>query len=390
MAVRKRLIIALFLVLLFGVGGLVFWGQVRQRTAERYYSGTLEAVKSDLGFQVAGRVKAVHAEEGRAVAAGELLAELDPAELAARRDQAAANLLQAGEALKQAETALEVNRRVLPAEVERAAAAVTALAAKLAELESGLRTPDVERARLAVAATAAVLENARREKARTDELFRKGVVAERTRDANQVQYETALREHERAVEAHKLAREGFRREEIAAAAARLAEGQAALRLAESNLMKIEAAAQEAAAARARQAAARAALELAEVQLGYAALRAPFSGIVVHRGLEPGEVLAAGQEVLAVADLAAIDLKIFVPETEIGRVKPGQAVEVRSDTFPDKRYPGTVAYISPEAEFTPKIIQTHKERVKLVYLVKIRVPNPDLELKSGVPADAWLR
>jgi HlyD family secretion protein len=80
----------------------------------------------------------------------------------------------------------------------------------------------------------------------------------------------------------------------------------------------------------------------------------------------------------------------VEETEIGRVRPGQAVEVRIDTFPDKRYGGRVAYVSPQAEFTPKIIQTQKERVKLVFLVKIHVPNPDHELKPGMPADAWFR
>jgi HlyD family secretion protein len=80
--------------------------------------------------------------------------------------------------------------------------------------------------------------------------------------------------------------------------------------------------------------------------------------------------------------------VFVGEEEIGNVKPGQKVRVKTDTFPDKTYEGRVSYISPEAEFTPKIIQTHKERVKLVYLVKVTLPNPDLELKSGMPADAW--
>ena len=90
-----------------------------------------------------------------------------------------------------------------------------------------------------------------------------------------------------------------------------------------------------------------------------------------------------------SDLSLVKLKIFVDETEIGKVKPGQRADVRIDTFPHKVYPGTVGYISPQAEFTPKIIQTHKERVKLVYLVKVFIPNPDLSLKSGMPADAWL-
>jgi len=66
------------------------------------------------------------------------------------------------------------------------------------------------------------------------------------------------------------------------------------------------------------------------------------------------------------------------------------VDVKVDTFPGKVFPGFVSYISPEGEFTPKIIQTHKERVKLVYLVKVSIDNPDIELKTGMPADAWLR
>jgi len=118
------------------------------------------------------------------------------------------------------------------------------------------------------------------------------------------------------------------------------------------------------------------------------LRAPFGGVITSRNVEPGEVVTPGQEVISIADLSEVDLKVFVDETEIGKIAPGQRVDVKIDTFPDKTYPGRVAFISPEAEFTPKIIQTHKERVKLVYLVKITIPNPDFQLKSGMPADAW--
>jgi len=102
------------------------------------------------------------------------------------------------------------------------------------------------------------------------------------------------------------------------------------------------------------------------------------------------VVTPGREVLTLSDLSKVNLKIFVTETEIGKVKTGQKVEVRVDTFPDKYYTGYVSFISPEGEFTPKMIQTHKERVKLVYLVKVSLSNPNGELKSGMPADAWLR
>ena len=387
---RKRALIGAVLLLLAGVGALVYWGQQLRRGTELYYSGTIEAVQSNLAFQVGGRVQSVAADEGQAAVAGEVLAVLDQRELGSLRDQAAANLVRAEQGLRQLETVLAVNRHVLPAEVERAGAAVDALRAQVQAAESGLRSQDVERARLAAESTRVALDNARRDKQRYDELFSRGVVAERVRDTYALQFETALREHQRALEAYAQAREGSRREDIDAARARLAEGEAALRLARSNLQKIEASESDVEAARAQVAAAAAALRVAELQLDHAVLKAPYAGIILSRGVEPGEVVAPNQEVLSIADLSTVDLKVFVEETEIGRVRPGQAVEVRIDTFPDKRYAGRVAYVSPQAEFTPKIIQTQKERVKLVFLVKIHVPNPDHELKPGMPADAWFR
>ena len=387
---RKRALIGAVLLLLAGVGALVYRGQQLRRGTELYYSGTIEAVQSNLAFQVGGRVQSVTIDEGQAAVAGEVLAVLDHRELGALRDQAAANLVRAEQGLRQLETVLAVNRHVLPAEVERAGAAVDALRAQVQAAESGLRSQDVERARLAAESTRVALDNARRDKQRYDELFSRGVVAERVRDTYALQFETALREHQRALEAYAQAREGSRREDIDAARARLAEGEAALRLARSNLQKIEASESDVDAARAQAAAAAAALRVAELQLDHAVLKAPYAGIILSRGVEPGEVVAPNQEVLSIADLSTVDLKVFVEETEIGRVRPGQAVEVRIDTFPDKRYAGRVAYVSPQAEFTPKIIQTQKERVKLVFLVKIHVPNPDHELKPGMPADAWFR
>jgi HlyD family secretion protein len=388
--VRKRLILGLFLVLLLGVGGLVTWGQFSRRSTELYYSGTVEATPSNLAFQVTGRVLEVLTDEGREVATGQVMAVLDRREFVALRDQAQANLNYAEQNLRQLETGLEVSRKVLPAEVAQAAAAVQALKAQLTQEETGNRSQEIARARLAAEATQVTLDNARKDKARYDELFAKGVVAEKTRDAADVGFQTALKEHERAVQAYLLSKEGSRPEEIDTARSRLAEGQAALRLSQSNLQKIQAADQQVEAARAQVASAKAGLSVAEIQLARTELHAPFAGIVLSRNVEPGEVVSPSQEVFSMADLSRVDLKLFVGETEIGKIKPGQPVEVKTDTFPDKTYTGRVAFISPQAEFTPKIIQTHKERVKLVYLVKVSIPNPDLELKSGMPADAWFR
>jgi HlyD family secretion protein len=89
----------------------------------------------------------------------------------------------------------------------------------------------------------------------------------------------------------------------------------------------------------------------------------------------------------VSDLSTVELTVYINEPNLGKVKLGQSVEIYGDTFPGKAYEGNVVFISTEAEFTPKTIQTKEERTKLVYGVKIKIPNDDFELKSGMPVDA---
>jgi len=387
---KKRLILIVFLVLVFGVGALVYWGQRSERTAELYYSGTIEATQANLAFQVSGRVSEVFFDEGQAVKKNQLLAVLEQEEFKARRDQARSDLIRSGENLKQLETLLEINRKVLPAEVERVEASVQALQSQLAELEAGYRIQEVEQARYACEQAQFALEEAHKDKIRFDRLFERRIIAENDKDATDLKYEIALKEYERAKKGYELLKEGYRKESIATARSKLAEGRAALKQAKDNLQKVEVAEREVEAAKAQVLSAKAALELTKIQVKHTELRAPFNGILVSRNVELGEVVSPGQEVISLADLSQVDLKVFVAETEIGRVKPGQKVEVKIDTFSAKTYAGNVAFISPEGEFTPKIIQTHKERVKLVYLVKVTIVNPNLELKPGMPADAWFK
>jgi len=387
---RKRLVPIALIVLLAAVGALVYWGQHRKRAAELYYSGTIDATEANLSFQVGGRVNNVFVDEGQSVDTGQPLAALEADEFIAAVDQAKGNHARARELLKQAEVTLEIYRDTLPAEVDRAEAAVRTLEAQLQELETGYRRQEIERARLAYETARIALEEARRDKARYDTLFDRGIISEKDRETRDFRYDTALKEYQRAKQAYDLVKEGFRKETIASARAKLAESKAVLHQAKSNLKKIEAVEGEVLAARAQVQTAEASLALAEIRLGHTQLNAPFGGILTSRNIEPGEVVTAGQQSLSVADLTRVHLKIFVGETEIGKVKPGQAVDIAIDTFPGKRFKGTVSYISPEAEFTPKIIQTHKERVKLVYLVKVLIENPKIELKPGMPADAWLR
>jgi HlyD family secretion protein len=126
--------------------------------------------------------------------------------------------------------------------------------------------------------------------------------------------------------------------------------------------------------------------LAETRMSYSVLLSPFSGIVLSDNIEPGEFVSSGTPVITIGDLSRLYLRAYINETDLGRVKLGQKVRVTTDTFSNKVYEGKITFIASQAEFTPKNVQTQKERVKLVYRIKVDIPNPNMELKPGMPAD----
>ena len=131
------------------------------------------------------------------------------------------------------------------------------------------------------------------------------------------------------------------------------------------------------------------LEMAKITLGYTTLRAPFSGVVLVRHAELGEVMQPGTPVVTMADLDHIWLRAYVSETDLGKIRWGQPAIVTTDTYPGKNYQGRISFIASDAEFTPKSVETHQERVTLVYRIKIDIDNPNHELKPGMPADALI-
>jgi multidrug resistance efflux pump len=128
----------------------------------------------------------------------------------------------------------------------------------------------------------------------------------------------------------------------------------------------------------------------QVQMDKMILTAPIEGVVTSRSAHAGEAVVAGATLLTLANLDEVELTIYIPEDELGQVHLGQEVEVQVDSFPGRVFTGTVSYISQQAEFTPKNVQTEKERVNMVFAVKVRLPNPGHLLKPGMPADAILR
>lgn len=290
-------------------------------------SGNIEAVDAQVGFKVPGRVASRLVSEGERVAAGQPVALLDDVE--------------------QKETVALRRAELATAE------------ATLADLVAGSRPQEIATAKAALRSAEADRDRARLELARQQELRSKDVTAARDLETAEAACAVAVARADQAAEALKLAEEGPRKDAVAAA-------------------------------RARVESARASLALAETQLENTRLAAPFAGTVLSHNIEPGEFVAAGTPVVTVADLAHVWVRAYVSQTDLGRIRHGQPAEVRTDTFPGKVYQGTVGFISSEAEFTPKTVQTEKERVKLVFRIKVDLANPQDELKPGMPADVALR
>ncbi len=333
---KKIIGIIIFILLFPAVGVFVYLGHKNQVAEYPLYSGTIEsAIRSNLAFEINGRVSDVYADEGDRVVQGTVLAIIDPAIYQTQHRKALSVLDQSAKTLERLEILIEVYNQTLPADVKRATAGVDS--------------------------AKAVLTEATNNKNRFDGLNQDKVVSKRDWENATLKYETAT--------------------------AQLAEAYAVLEQARSNMKKIDLTQSEIQVAKARYQAAQAAVDLSKIQLDHTRLTAPFDGIVTTRSIEPGEVVSPGKEVLTLSDLKTVELKLFVDEKHIGKVRYEDEAQVTIDTFPDRIYKGKVTFVSPEAEFTPKIIQTHKERVKLVYMVKVSIPNPDVSLKPGMPADA---
>jgi HlyD family secretion protein len=184
-------------------------------------------------------------------------------------------------------------------------------------------------------------------------------------------------------------REVIPRTELDAARAGRDASAAAVREAEQRLKLLKAGPRPDAVrqAKARVDVSAAGLSLADTRLAQATLTAPMAGLVLAKHAEPGEMLVPGAPVVTIARMDEVWLRGYIPESEVGLVAIGQRARVTADAWPGRVLEGRVSFISSEAEFTPKNVQTEKERVKLVYRIKITLPNPKGELKPGMPVDA---
>ncbi|MCC6142537.1 MAG: secretion protein HlyD [Candidatus Hydrogenedentes bacterium] len=283
--------------------------------------GNVDIRQVDLGFRVPGRLSEMNFEEGDRVEAGAVLARLD------------------------AEPFEE--------DLARAQAQVAAEQANLQKLETGSRPQEIEQARAQVAARETTVANARQEFDRQKQLQAKGATSTRAFEAAEAHLEEAQALLTAAQETLKLAEEGFREEDIAVARARV-------RLAEADVAR------------------------AQTRLDDTLLTAPARGTILTRAVEPGSIVREGATAYALSLESPVWVRAYVPEPDLGYLHPGQEVEVITDTRPEAPYHGQVGFISPEAEFTPKAVQTPELRTALVYRMRIVVRDVDEGLRQGMP------
>jgi HlyD family secretion protein len=289
-------------------------------------SGTVDAREYDLAFQVGGRISELAVDEGDGVAAGQVVAKLD------ERDYRLA--------------------------LERARAEARASEAALASLRAGSRTQEVAAARATLDRARAELRYAEAEVKRMRDLVPRQLASREDLDRADRQRAVAAAGVEEARQRLELLEEGTRQEDIDRAAAE---------------------------AEAR----RSAAESAALQLQYTSLESPAAGVVSVRMADLGEVVQPGQTVLRLTRLERPWVRTWLAEPDLARVRIGMPAEVRVDGRPDTVFPGRLIFISPEAEYTPKTVETRALRVDLVYRVKVEVDNPEGLLKVGMPADVVL-
>jgi HlyD family secretion protein len=293
-------------------------------TGRVHLNGRLEAPLVDLAPKVAGRVVAVKVREGERVKAGDLLIVLDLGD-----------------------TALAV---------ERDRHGVESARARLQDLAVGSRQAEVAAAEAEVADRRAAVDLAAREVQRQELLLSKQVGAERDYDRAKTDLDRAEAAARMSEERLALTREGFRRWQTAQARSEVEKAQAQLRQSEVVARESE-------------------------------IRAPADAIVTHRIVEPGQLLSAGQVGMTLALTNRLYVRTFIPETKLGAVKHGQAARVSVDAFPGQIFDAIVTEISPDAEFTPKQVETKEERVNLVYGAKVELEvGWNAALVPGQPAD----
>jgi HlyD family secretion protein len=388
---RLQIIIPLLLLALVGILGYRYFMNGGDGQSLKF-SGNIEVTETQMSFRISGRVEERLVEEGDSVKARQVLARLEKTDQTIAVAQADANQAYAEAVLA------ELIAGSRKEDIERAEAMVQQATYSLDELKNGSRIEEIqsasaelERALAAEESTVAQFKEAKSDYERYANLHKEGGVSESIFESFKTRYSTAENQVKEAKGRTRGAREqlgllkaGPRIEQINRAEAALQQAKA-----EYALVKAGPRQESIDQARAKLQSAKAASKQAHQQLTYTELLSPMDAVVLSISAEPGEYLNPASPVMILGELSKPWLRAYIPESLLGKIQLNQEVSVTTDSFPEKSYKGRVSYISSQAEFTPKTVQTFEERVKLMYRIKVELENPDNELKPGMPADGTI-
>jgi HlyD family secretion protein len=384
---KKRLPI----LLLLAVAGGGYWYWTQQQAAQNgnrlQISGNLELTQVDLSFKTAGRVIELNVREGEWVKKGQVIARLDATQLEQQKARDAAAVTGAQSQYQQLQTSIEYQKATIDSDVALRKAELAQAQARLDDLLAGSRTQEIVQAQAAVTDAKAANDFAKSEYDRAQVLYSREDISTSQRDQAKTKVDSTTAILRQAEQRLALVQEGPRKEEIVAARAAVARAQAAIAVSEANRIEVKRKEEELTGRKADIERNRATVGMTEAQLADTTIVSPIDGVVLLKPAESGEVVAAGTTIVSIGDLDHPWLRAYVNEPDLGRVHLGGTVWLSTDSFPGKKYQGRISFISSEAEFTPKQIQTKEERVKLVYRLKIEVDNTSHELKNNMPVDA---
>ncbi len=384
----KKRIIPIALVLAAASGALYLYRNLGRKPDNRIVvSGNIELTEVNIAFKTAGKLIERTVDEGDPVKKGQIIARLDRDQLIAQRERQVASLASSESQLAQARTALQLQKETLAGDLVQRRADLEANEARLAELENGSRPQEKADARASVDNAQAEVDRSKKDWDRAQVLYKNDDISTAQFDQYRSRWESAEALWKSSRERQALVLAGPRKEQIEAQAAQVERARGALKTSQANTLETKRREQEITARLADIEASKASIALIDSQLADTVAASPVDGVVLVKAADVGEVLAPGTTVVTVGDIDHPWVRGYVDESDLGKVRLGARARVTTDSYPGKVYDGRVTFISSEAEFTPKQIQTQQERVKLVYRIKIEVANPKHELKSNMPADA---
>jgi multidrug resistance efflux pump len=361
------------LILLVAIAGAYIAYQHYLASRPFEWAGTVESRTISVGSRTGGRVAKVLVQEGDQVKAGQVLVELEHGDLDAQRAGANAVLAQATASLDK----LKAGAR--PEEIEQANARAAQASAQLQETRRGSRAEEVAAAEARVAQAQALVDKAQLDAGRTHTLVQKGALPQAEADAADTQLKTAKAERDALQRVLDQYRSGARVEEKVAASARLSEAQAA-----AKLVAAGARVEDLRAAQAIVDSAEARVDQLDVMLAELQIKAPVAARVESLQLRPGDILGPNATAATLLEDDQLYVRLYVPETQIGRISVGQEVPVKVDSF-DRTFKGKVEHINAQGEYSPRNLQTADERADQVFAARIGLQEGKAQLRAGMAA-----